>query len=83
MIHIAYLYLKHKMIFLSNKGDCREIYDLVCERRCDEKIFITKGVNSVIFNGERIIMAQCRARSTAEESRLDGDRPGEDTLLAR
>jgi hypothetical protein len=46
------------------------------------RLFSTKGVNSIIFSGERIIMAQCRARSTAEESRLDGDRPGEDTLLA-
>ena len=41
-----------------NKGYCSEIHSLKCERRCDEKVFDTKGKNTFIFNGERIIVAR-------------------------
>ena len=39
-------------------GYCSEIHSLKCERRCDEKVFDTKGKNTFIFNGERIIIAK-------------------------
>ena len=39
-------------------GYCSEIHSLKCERRCNEKIFNTKGKNTFIFNGERIIIAK-------------------------
>ena len=52
-------------------GYCTEIYDLKCERRCNELMFNTVEKNSVIFSGERLIIAECSARSTAEQSRLN------------
>jgi hypothetical protein len=30
--------------YTCNHGDCREIYDLTCERRCDDKIFRSAGL---------------------------------------
>ena len=58
--------------FTCTQGYCREIYDLHCERRCDEQIFEVGKYNSIIFNGERVIMGYCDARSTAAQSRLEG-----------
>ena len=40
-------------------GYCSEIYNLKCERRCKSKTFRTKGMNSVLFVGEKVIMANC------------------------
>lgn len=62
-------------------GYCIEIYDLKCERRCNELTFKTEHTNSVIFSGERLIMAECSARSTAEQSRLNSDKPNQNTLF--
>lgn len=67
--------------YTCHKGYCREIYDLKCERRCDSLMFDMRGKNTVIFNGERIIIGSCAARSTAEVSRLAGIRNGYDTLM--
>ena len=58
------------------KGYCSEIYNLTCERRCDFKDFQTRDKNSIMFIGERVIMAQCAKRSTLNISSLDqGTRP--------
>ena len=62
-------------------GYCVEIYNLTCERRCDELEFNMKEKNTVIFSGERIIVADCSARSTSDVSRLNSDIPGQNTLL--
>ena len=35
----------------------------------------------MIFSGERIIVADCSARSTSDVSRLNSDIPGQNTLL--
>ena len=40
-------------------GYCSEIYNLKCERRCDSKTFYTTGINSILFVGEKVIMANC------------------------
>ena len=40
-------------------GYCSEIYNLKCERRCNSKTFYTTGINSIIFVGEKVIMADC------------------------
>ncbi len=54
------------------KGQCSEIYDLTCERRCNERTFKTgQGINSVLFIQEHVIMAQCAKRSTVNVSSLD------------
>lgn len=53
------------------KGYCSEIYDLKCERKCDSKMFQTTGKNSVLFIGERVIMARCAKRHTVNVSDLD------------
>uniref|UniRef100_A0A0K2TXH1 Uncharacterized protein n=1 Tax=Lepeophtheirus salmonis TaxID=72036 RepID=A0A0K2TXH1_LEPSM len=53
-------------------GFCSEIYDLKCERRCDGIVFNTTRKNSFIFQGEKVIMAYCRRRSTAKVSKLEG-----------
>ncbi len=58
------------------KGYCSEIYDLKCERRCDSKTFRTRDKNSIMFIGERIIMAKCSSRGTVMESRLDDEHRG-------
>ena len=42
-----------------NDGYCSEIYNLKCERRCNSKTFYTTGINSIIFVGEKVIMADC------------------------
>ena len=64
-----------KFLFLGyytcEDGYCIEIYDLKCERRCDSKDFQMNEKNSVIFQGEKIIIADCTARSTADVSRLN------------
>ena len=52
-------------------GYCNEIYDLKCERKCDSKEFLTEKKNSVMFIGERLIMANCARRSTNRKSNLD------------
>ena len=57
--------------FTCTEGYCVEIYDLKCERRCDSKEFDMRGKNSVIFSGEKIIIADCSAQSTATDSRLN------------
>ena len=58
--------------YTCHNGQCEEIYNLKCERRCNELNFDMKNKNSVILSGERIIIADCSARSTAEFSRLNG-----------
>ena len=51
-------------IYHCNHGFCNEIHNLTCERRCkdkktnDTKDFNTKGKNTFIFNGERVIIAR-------------------------
>ena len=67
--------------YTCKKGYCSEIYDLKCERRCNERIFDTRDKNTYIFNGEQIIITKCLARSTTHEERLEGKR-GEDVLMA-
>jgi len=62
-------------------GYCIEIYDLKCERRCDSLDFQMNEKNSVIFQGEKIIIADCTARSTADVSRLNSKMPGQNTLF--
>lgn len=62
-------------------GYCIEIYDLKCERRCNDLTFNLVEKNSVIFSGERLIIAECSARSTAEESRLNSGNPRQNTLF--
>lgn len=62
-------------------GYCIEIYDLKCERRCNDLTFNMNDKNSVIFSEERLIIAECSARATAEESRLNSDIPGQNTLF--
>ena len=57
--------------YTCEKGYCIEIYDLKCERRCDSLEFNMKKKNSVIFSGERIIIADCSTRSTPTDSRID------------
>jgi len=70
-----------------NKGKCSEIHSLTCERRCNEKVFDTKGKNTFIFNGERIIVASCAGRSVAsgpamvDHPRLYGKKRDEDVLM--
>ena len=54
-----------------NDGYCVEIYNLTCERRCNELEFNMKEKNTVIFSGERVVLADCSARSTSEQSRLN------------
>ena len=62
-------------------GYCSEIYNLKCERRCKSKTFRTTGMNSILFVGEKVIMANCD-RSVVWSSRLltcalvQGDRSG-------
>ncbi len=55
-------------------GYCSEIYNLTCERRCNEKTFKTEGINSVLFIEEHLIMAGCNRRSTVNISNLDEGR---------
>ncbi|TRY79645.1 hypothetical protein TCAL_12607 [Tigriopus californicus] len=64
-------------------GYCSEIYDLVCERRCDSRMFSTLLKNSMLFIGERVIMAECSKRSTVNVSSLDeGDTRSETLMIA-
>ena len=56
--------------YTCENGHCMEIYDLKCERRCNELVFDMKDKNSVIVDRERIIIAECSRRQTAETSRL-------------
>ena len=56
--------------YTCDNGHCMEIYDLKCERRCNELVFDMKDKNSVIVDRERIIIAECSRRQTAETSRL-------------
>lgn len=56
--------------YTCNDGKCIEIYNLTCERRCNERTFNTVEKNTVIFSGERIIIAECSAISTADISRI-------------
>jgi len=67
--------------FTCTEGYCVEIYDLKCERRCDSREFDMRGKNSVIFSGEKIIIADCSAQSTATDSRLNSKIPGQNTLF--
>nr|XP_040567981.1 uncharacterized protein LOC121117603 [Lepeophtheirus salmonis] len=69
-----------KRYYTCEHGYCSEIYDLKCERRCDDLQFNTTGKNSFIFNGEKIIMAYCRKRSTAKISKVEGQ-TGKNTLI--
>ncbi len=65
-------YKQPKLIYYyCKKGYCEEIYDLKCERKCDSMVFDTTDKNSMLFIGERIIMAQCSKRSTVNVSSLD------------
>lgn len=50
-------------------GYCIEIYDLTCERRCNELTFQMTERNSIIVSGERLIIAECSARATAAVTR--------------
>ena len=54
-------------------GYCSEIYNLTCERRCNSKTFNTKGINSILFSGETVVMANCKRRSTVDVTSLDDD----------
>ena len=54
-------------------GTCMEIYDLKCERRCNELVFEMSDKNSVIISEERIIIAKCSSRSSPEQSRITND----------
>ncbi len=57
--------------YTCNDGYCTEIYNLTCERRCDSREFNMNDKNTVILSGERIIIARCARRSTADSSRLE------------
>ena len=56
-----------------NDGYCSEIYNLTCERRCNSKTFHTRGINSILFSGETLVMVHCNRRSTISVTRLDDD----------
>ena len=49
-------------------GNCTEIYDLKCKRRCNELEFDMSDKNSVIISEERIIIAKCSSRSINDVS---------------
>ena len=45
--------------YTCKNGTCVEIYDLKCQRRCNEFEFDMRDKNSVIISEERIIIAKC------------------------
>ena len=54
-------------------GICVEIYDLKCERRCNELEFDMSDKNSVIISEERIIIAKCSSRSLPDQTSITND----------
>ena len=69
--------------YTCNKGQCEEIYNLKCKRRCNELNFDMNNKNAVIVHGERIIMAECSSRTTAGLYRLNAPRnTNRNTLFA-
>ena len=59
--------------YTCKNGTCVEIYDLKCQRRCNEFEFDMRDKNSVIISEERIIIAKCSSRSSPEQSRITND----------
>ena len=53
-----------------NDGVCVEIYDLKCQRRCNELEFDMSDKNSVIISEERIIIASCSKKTSPERSKI-------------
>eukprot|EP00090_Calanus_glacialis_P012973 TRINITY_DN21608_c0_g1_i1.p1 TRINITY_DN21608_c0_g1~~TRINITY_DN21608_c0_g1_i1.p1 ORF type:complete len:555 (+),score=115.35 TRINITY_DN21608_c0_g1_i1:209-1873(+) len=41
-------------------GNCTEIYDMKCNRTCDDVKFNFEDVNVALLQGERVVMASCR-----------------------
>jgi len=60
--------------YTCKNGTCVEIYDLKCQRRCNEFEFDMRDKNSVIISEERIIIAKCSSRSSPEQSRITNDK---------
>ena len=48
-----------KSYYTCLNGYCTEIYNLTCERKCNETEFDLVGKNSVIFTGEKVITSKC------------------------
>lgn len=42
-----------------NDGHCEEIYNLACERRCEDIRIDPSKTNFVLFHGEELVRAQC------------------------
>ena len=51
-----------KKLFYYNckQGICTAVHSLKCERVCDYKTFDFEDKNLVLFQGERIVMANCK-----------------------
>jgi len=41
-------------------GNCTEIYDMKCNRTCDDVKFNLQKVNVALLQGERVVMASCK-----------------------
>ena len=55
------------------KGHCWEIYDLQCERRCEDiKVDLSRN-NIVLFNNERIVSASCDSTLVQKLQEFTGD----------
>ena len=48
-----------KSYYTCHNGYCTEIYNLTCERKCNDTEFDLVGKNSVIFTGEKVITSKC------------------------
>lgn len=57
-------------------GNCSVVYDLECNRTCDEKRFDMRKSNVIMLQGERIVMASCDLK----EAILNASQPGEQPL---
>ena len=48
-----------KSYYTCHNGYCTEIYNLTCERKCNDTEFDLVEKNSVIFTGEKVITSKC------------------------
>ena len=53
--------------YTCKNGYCIEIYNLTCERKCNDTEFNLVGKNSVIFTGEKVITSKCSSTLVSGE----------------
>jgi len=51
---------KKEFYYNCRQGDCTAVHSLKCQRVCDYKTFDFANKNLILFQGERIVMANCK-----------------------